>query len=212
MTDCGDLPSIKYLYFYIRLNGESDKMQKIHKLLAQCPVETLMSVFFLGYLIKYGPFYDNRGEWPPPTKDNAMIMGLLVTMMVRIVVSRFTSFRYGLITSIITGLVVTSLFFLDFVVDSILIMPTFLICFVICFFMFHHTDRKEQFSKTILLMVSTIVAVVLIYFVASFVMELTKECLGPDDALVVEAYASVGGTAFFIVWYQIINEMQLKEE
>lgn len=186
-------------------------MQKIFKLLAQCPMEILMSVFFLGYLFKYGPFYDNIGHWPPPTKDGAMFMGLVVTMMVRIVVSRFISFRYGIIASIITGLVVTTMFFLNFAVDSILILPSYLICFVICFFMFDHTDIKEQVSKTILLMVSTIVAVVLIHFVSSVVLELTNECFGPDDAIVAESYALVGGTAFYIVVYQIINEKQLNE-
>ena len=64
-------------------------MNKIYKLLIQCPVEILMSIFFLGYLYKYGPFYETAGEWTTQTKDCLMTVGLLVTMMVRIVVSKF---------------------------------------------------------------------------------------------------------------------------
>lgn len=89
-------------------------MKEICKLLIQCPVEILMSILFLGYLVKYGPFYENTVDWLTYTKDSPMTIGLLVTMMVRIMVSKFTSFKYGIIGSVITGFIVTTLFFLSF--------------------------------------------------------------------------------------------------
>lgn len=37
-------------------------MKEICKLLIQCPVEILMSILFLGYLVKYGPFYEKHSR------------------------------------------------------------------------------------------------------------------------------------------------------
>lgn len=187
-------------------------MNKIYKLLIQCPVEILMSIFFLGYLYKYGPFYETAGEWTTQTKDCLMTVGLLVTMMVRIVVSKFTSLKYGIIASVITGLVVTALLFLGFVVDSHWILPCYLICVVVCSCMVQHNNIEEQISKMVFLLIPTIVVALFIRFLVSFVLEVTKECLGPGDAAVADAYALVGGTACFVVGYQIVNEIRFKKE
>lgn len=154
----------------------------------------------------------NTVDWLTYTKDSPMTIGLLVTMMVRIMVSKFTSFKYGIIGSVITGFIVTTLFFLSFLVNNVLILPSYVICLVICFFTFYHTDRKEHVYKTIFLAISTVVVSFIINFVASFVLEVKNECLGTDDAVVAEAYSLVGAIVWFVIGYQIINEIRLKDD
>jgi hypothetical protein len=44
------------------------------------------------------------------------------------------------------------------------------------------------------------------------VLEVKNECLGTDDAVVAEAYSLVGAIVWFVIGYQIINEIRLKDD
>ncbi|MBR2260625.1 MAG: hypothetical protein IJ916_02880 [Paludibacteraceae bacterium] len=178
-------------------------MQKLYNIVVKCPAEILLSIFFVLYLSVYEPF--GEGSWPPPTKDAAMVVALQFTMVVRLIVSNLFSSRLGIIASLLVGVIVAILFWFHPIVDGNMIVVSYFISLIVCFFSFKG-DRMEQVVKTLMLIITTVVSFVVVSFISIFILEIKNECLGPADDLIAEIYAFVVGTIVYVIGYQIINK------
>ena len=130
-------------------------MQKLYNIVVKCPAEILLSIFFVLYLSVYEPF--GEGSWPPPTKDAAMVVALQFTMVVRLIVSNLFSSRLGIIASLLVGVIVAILFWFHPIVDGNMIVVSYFISLIVCFFSFKG-DRMEQVVKTLMLIITTVVS------------------------------------------------------
>lgn len=180
-------------------------MKALLPYLIKCPAEFLMSIFFIAYLCVGEPWSENTESWPPPTKDAAMVIALQFTMTVRIILSKFFSSKYGIIASLLIGFAVTILFCLHPIVNYSLVFFSYLFCVIFCIFTFQG-NWEERIFKILFLVFLTTVFVFVIHFIVDVVLEIQYECLGPEDALISDAYALVGGTIVFVLCRDAVDD------